>query len=83
MGLGIVLAVIGAIMRYAISAHASGVDIHTVGVILIVAGVVVFVLGVAAFAWAGRRRTTSVHQDVHAVPGGQELNEQRQDPSGF
>jgi uncharacterized protein DUF6458 len=84
MGLGVVLAVVGAIMRYAVSAHATGVSVHTVGVILLIAGVVVFLLGVAAFAWASRRKTTTVHKDVRAVPGGEEINEQRHDPnSGF
>jgi protein-S-isoprenylcysteine O-methyltransferase Ste14 len=83
MGLGIVLGIAGAIMRYAISVHTTGVNIHTVGVILLVAGVVVFVLGLAAFVWGSRRRTSTVRQDVHAVPGGRELVEQREDPGSL
>ena len=83
MGLGIVLGIAGAIMRYAISVTTTGFNIHTAGVILLVAGVVVFLLGLAAFAWGSRRRTSTFQQDVRAVPGGQEVVEQRENPSAL
>ena len=47
MGIGtsLFLIAIGAILKYAVTAHVAGVDIHTVGVILMVVGAVGFVLG--------------------------------------
>ena len=45
IGTGVVLFVIGAILRFAVSASIPGVDLSLVGTILMVAGGVVFVLG--------------------------------------
>jgi hypothetical protein len=36
---GIVLVTVGAILRFAVSAHASGFNIHTAGIILLLVGV--------------------------------------------
>ena len=36
---GIVLVTVGAILRFAVSAHASGFSIHTAGIILLLVGV--------------------------------------------
>jgi hypothetical protein len=46
LGLGIVLLIVGALMRYAVTATADGFSINTAGVILLWAGVVAFILGV-------------------------------------
>lgn len=43
--IGIVLVAIGAILRYAVTADASGIDLDMVGLILMVTGGVGFVLG--------------------------------------
>ena len=83
IGLGIVLMVVGAIMRFAIKVKTSGFNIHTAGVIILIAGGVIFLLGLAALLYAGRNRTTMVREDVHTTPTGQERIEERQDPSGF
>ena len=83
IGLGLVLMVVGAIMRFAVKVRTSGFNIHTAGVIILIAGGVIFILGLLALLYAGRNRTTRVHQDVHTTPTGQESVEERQDPSPF
>ena len=56
-GLSLMLIAVGAILRYAITVHVSGVDIPTVGLILMVVGVLGLVLSVMyMFAGSDRRR---------------------------
>ncbi|HEX8052918.1 MAG TPA: DUF6458 family protein [Thermoleophilaceae bacterium] len=57
MGIGtsIVLIAVGAILKYAVTASVSGIDIQTVGVILMVAGIVGLVLSLLWTAMARRR----------------------------
>jgi hypothetical protein len=56
IGLSLLLIAVGAILRYAITVHISGVDIPTVGLILMVVGVLGMVLSVMyMFAWSDRR----------------------------
>lgn len=83
IGFGIVLMVAGAIMRFALKVRTSGFDFHQAGVIILIAGAVIFLLGLFAFLYAGRDRTTTVHQDVRTTPTGTESVEERRDPSGF
>ena len=83
IGLGIVLMVVGAIMRFAVKVHTTGFNMHTGGIIILIAGVVIFLLGLFAFLYSDRNRTTTVRQDVHTTPTGQEVVEERKDPSGF
>jgi hypothetical protein len=57
MGIGtsIFLIAVGAILRFAVSAHASGFSIHTVGVILIIVGIVGLLISVLWMTmWADR-----------------------------
>ena len=56
---GIVLVVVGAIMRFATSVHASGFNIHKIGDIFLVVGIVLVILSVAILAMGNRSRTTS------------------------
>jgi hypothetical protein len=59
MGIGtsIFLIAVGAILKYAVTATVSGVDINTVGVILMVVGAVGLVLSLLWMTiWADRRR---------------------------
>jgi hypothetical protein len=59
IGSAIVLIAIGAIMRWAITAHVSGIDIQTAGTVLFVLGIVGLVLAVAyTFYWS--RESTRV-----------------------
>jgi hypothetical protein len=45
IGTSLFLIAVGAILKYAVTAHVAGVDIDTVGVILMVVGAVGLVLG--------------------------------------
>jgi heme/copper-type cytochrome/quinol oxidase subunit 2 len=59
MGIGtsIVLIAIGAILRFAVHGHVSGVSIGTVGIILIIAGVLGLVISLFFTSlWAQRTR---------------------------
>jgi hypothetical protein len=65
-GVGILLAAVGAVLAFAVSATVSGVNIHTVGWILLIVGIVGVALSMIFWSsWAGpgyfsggaRRRT--------------------------
>src|SRR5674476_710227 len=64
---GIVLVVVGAIMRYAVSAHASGFSVHKAGVILLLVGIGIVVVSLLIVALGGRSRSTT-RTDVRATP---------------
>jgi Domain of unknown function (DUF6458) len=78
MALGIVLIVVGAIMRYAVTAKATGFDIHQAGVILLLVGIGVLVIRVLVFALGGRSRSTT-RTDIQETPSGSARTEQRDD----
>jgi Domain of unknown function (DUF6458) len=78
MALGIVLVVVGAIMRFAVSAKTSGFDIHQAGVILLLVGIGVFVVSLFIIVLGGRSRST-VRTDVRETPSGQQQTEQKDD----
>lgn len=59
---GIVLVAIGATLRYAITADASGIDLDMVGLILMVTGGVAFFLGL--FEGKFRKNRTERHTSV-------------------
>ena len=64
MGIGtsIFLIAVGAILKYAVTASVSGVDLNTVGVILMVVGVVGLLLSLLWMTiWADRRRTLGMN----------------------
>src|SRR5881275_904094 len=44
MALSVVMAVVGAILTYAVSVTTNGFSIHTVGLILLITGIVLFVV---------------------------------------
>lgn len=78
---GIVLGVVGAIMRFAVKVHTSGFNIHTAGMILLIVGIGCGVIGLILMAVAGRSRTVT-QETVQATPSGQVRTEERSD-SGF
>jgi len=78
MAFGIVMVVVGAIMRFAVSATTSGFDIRKTGVILLLVGIGVFVVSLLILALGGRSRSTT-RTDVRQTPSGQERTEQRDD----
>ncbi len=55
-GTSLVLIAVGAILRYAVTASVSGVDLQVVGLVLMIVGIVGLVLSLLWFGvWAGRR----------------------------
>ena len=73
---GLVLGVIGAIMRYAVEANPAGFDVHVAGAILSIVGIVASVIGLLLLAFGGRSRS-SVHENVTHTPSGSERIEER------
>jgi uncharacterized membrane protein len=65
MGLGgsLILIAVGAILRWAISATTSGVNIHTVGLILLIVGGIGFVISLLWMAFYADRSTRSTYTD--------------------
>ncbi len=78
MALGIVLVVVGAIMKFAVSATTSGFNIHKAGLILLLVGIGVFVVSLLIIILGGRSRTTT-RTDIRETPSGQQQTEQRDD----
>ncbi|HSJ29548.1 MAG TPA: DUF6458 family protein [Acidimicrobiia bacterium] len=58
--IGIILIALGAVLRYAVTVEASGVDLDVVGVILMATGAVGFVLGL----FEGKFRRNRVERHV-------------------
>lgn len=71
IGLGVLLFVIGAIMRFALNVQVAWVDLALVGNILMGAGIVVFILGLI-FTFR-RRRSTSVQRTEPGPAGGENV----------
>jgi multisubunit Na+/H+ antiporter MnhB subunit len=80
-GLAVVLVVIGAIMRFAVTVTTSGFNIHKVGDILLVVGIILAVLSITLIAMSSRRRVTT-RTDVRGTPSGEQRVEERQDWGG-
>ncbi|MHB8262342.1 MAG: DUF6458 family protein [Acidimicrobiales bacterium] len=78
MALGIVLAAVGAILRYAITATNKGFNIHEIGIILLIVGIVVFLISIAMLVSGSHSRST-VREDVRNVPGGTSRTVERDD----
>ena len=75
LGVGLILAAVGAVLAFAVNATVSGVDIHTIGWILLIVGLVGFVLSMIFWStWAGpgyfTRRRTYIDDGPGAPPPG-------------
>jgi hypothetical protein len=73
LGVGIVLAAVGAVLAFAVSATVSGVNIHAVGWILLIVGIVGILLSMIFWSsWAGpgyfNRRRTYIDEGPPAPP---------------
>jgi uncharacterized membrane protein YidH (DUF202 family) len=75
---GIVLVVVGAILRFAVTVTTSGFNIHKVGDIFLLVGILLVILSVVLLVMGNRSRTTT-RTDVRATPEGQQRTEQRED----
>jgi hypothetical protein len=65
IGVSIMVAAIGAILRYAVADNLETVDLRTVGLILMIAGAIGFVAGLIVM---GLRRREVYVDRVHAPP---------------
>ena len=67
IGTSILLIAVGAILKYAVTAHVSGIDLQTVGVILMLVGILGLILSLLyTFVWsdaARRRRAPDAYDD--------------------
>jgi hypothetical protein len=61
IGSSILLIAVGAILKYAVTAHVSGFDIQTAGTVLLIVGVVGLILSmIYTFLWSRQRRDVRV-----------------------
>jgi hypothetical protein len=65
IGISILVAATGAILRYAVADHVDNVDLRMIGLILMIAGVVGLVAGIIANA--ARRREVVVERPGYVV----------------
>ncbi|HEU0249583.1 MAG TPA: DUF6458 family protein [Solirubrobacteraceae bacterium] len=63
-GSSLLLIAIGAILRYAVTATVSGIDLQVVGLVLMIVGIVGLVLSLWFGVWAGRREVPPVEREV-------------------
>jgi uncharacterized membrane protein YidH (DUF202 family) len=70
IGFGVFLAVVGAIMTFAIKVHTTGFNINTAGVILMVVGVAMVLISVLIIALGSRTHATT-EQSIQNTPDGQ------------
>jgi hypothetical protein len=57
LGASLFLIAVGAILKFAVTAHVAGIDLQVVGVILMIVGGVGLVIGLVITATAARRGT--------------------------
>jgi Flp pilus assembly protein protease CpaA len=50
IGTSLLLIGVGAILKYAVTAHVSGIDIHTAGLIIMIVGIVGLAVGLLLYA---------------------------------
>jgi hypothetical protein len=71
IGTSIVLIAVGAILKYAVTAHVSGIDLQTVGTILMIVGILGLILSlIYTFAWSAGARRRREGVDYRDVPPG-------------
>lgn len=75
---GIVLGVVGSILRFAVEVTATGFNIHTAGVILLVVGIGVAVVALIMLFVGGRSRST-ITESTRDTPTGQVRTQERSD----
>jgi len=75
---GLVLIVVGAVLRFAMTASTDGFDTEAVGMIAIIAGVVAALIGFLLVVM-GSKRTSTLRENVVQTPGGTERIQERDD----
>jgi uncharacterized membrane protein YhhN len=81
LGFGIVLMIVGALMRYAVTATTEGFSIHTAGIILLFAGVAAFIIGATVLLFGSQRRSIS-QSSIEQTPTGAVRTDERVDSGG-
>ena len=78
MVFGFVLIVVGAIMKYAVTAKVSGFSVDKAGLIMLLVGIGLAVVGMVMLVVGGRsgHRTQT---DIRQTPSGQQRTEQQDD----
>jgi uncharacterized membrane protein YedE/YeeE len=67
LGTSLFLIAIGAILRYAVTASVSGIDLQVVGLILMIVGVIGAILSVVWMFFGSRRSDVAVTRDRRDV----------------
>jgi hypothetical protein len=68
IGTSILLIAVGAILKYAVTAHVSGINLQTVGVILMLVGILGLILSLLyTFVWSDRARARGAGYDDPAT----------------
>jgi hypothetical protein len=75
---GLVLGIVGAIMRFAVKVHTTGFNIHMAGVILLVVGIAAAVVGLVLL-FVGSSSRSTMKESVQQTPTGQVRTEERFD----
>ncbi len=71
LGVGLILAAVGAVLAFAVNATVSGVDIHSVGWILLIVGIAGILLSLIFWSsWAGPGYFSRHRTYVDEGPGG-------------
>jgi hypothetical protein len=65
IGSSIVLIAVGAILKWAVTAHVSGINLQTAGTVLFILGILGLILSVLySFVWSRSNRTTATRTYV-------------------
>ena len=75
---GMVLGIVGAIMRFAVKVHTTGFNIHMAGVILLVVGIAAAIVGLV-LVFVGSSSRSTMKESVQQTPTGQVRTEERSD----
>lgn len=67
MGLAVVLIVVGAILRFAVTVTTSGFNIHKIGDIMLLVGIILAILSIFLIIMGSRRRVTT-RTDIQGTP---------------
>ena len=68
IGVAIVLIAIGAVLKWAVTAHVTGFDIQTAGTVIFIVGLAGLVLAVLHTFWLGRDRRYDGYDTVARRP---------------
>jgi FtsH-binding integral membrane protein len=71
MVFSIILAVVGAILAFAVTVTTKGMNLNTIGMILLIVGILGFLVSLFVVFTPGSRKST-LQEDVRSVPGGQQ-----------